>query len=187
MGRLYTLGLFGPIESRKTANDTVYTPEDVAQAIIKHFKPKGRILEPCAGAGAFLKHLPKGTEWNEITKGSNFFDNKRKYDWIITNPPFSKLREFLEHSYKLSTNIVFLINLPGLFTVRRMKEMYLYRFGIKEILLLSQPTTFVQCGRQVAAVYLQKGYQGKTQFIYDKDLISSYTKKRKFKSPRTIK
>lgn len=42
---------------------------------------------------------------------------------------------------------------------------------------MKQPETFVQCGRQVAAVHLQKGYQGTTRFLYDYKLVESYSKK----------
>lgn len=177
MGTLYINTLFGPVKGRSPGNDNIYTPEDVARKIVKHFKPKGKILEPCAGTGAFLQCLPKSTQWCEIQKGVNFFDFKDKVDWIVTNPPFSKLSEFLEHSMKLSHNIVFLINLPGLFTVSRMRKLYNYKYGIKEILLLRQPTTFVQCGRQVAAVHLQKNYSSDIRISYDGDLVKSYTSK----------
>lgn len=42
--------------------DKVFTPDDVARDIVAYFKPTGRILEPCAGDGAFLKYLPPDTE-----------------------------------------------------------------------------------------------------------------------------
>jgi len=177
MGELYINTLFGPMKTRARGNDNIYTPEDVAKKIVHHFKPKGKILEPCAGTGAFLKCLPKHSKWCEIEKGINFFDYKDKVNWIVANPPFSKLSEFLIHSMKLSINIVFLINLPGLFTVHRMRQLYIYKYGIKEILLLRQPTTFVQCGRQVAAVHLQKNYNSDIRISYDNDLVKSYTQK----------
>jgi hypothetical protein len=179
-GTLTIHTLFGPQEARTRGNDNIYTPEDVAIQVIEHFKPSGKILEPAAGAGAFLKHLPEGTDWCEIEKGRNFFDYKEKVDWIVTNPPFSLLQKFLEHSYKISTNIVFLFNLPGLFTVKRMKDMHQHKFAIREILLMRQPTTFVQCGRQVAAVWIQKHYKGSIKLTYHEDLIKSYTQKVKW-------
>ena len=180
MGELYAHTLFGPVKVRSRGNDNIYTPDDVAKQIVKHFKPKGKILEPCAGTGSFLKALPKSTQWCEIEKGVNFFDFKSKVEWIVTNPPFSRLSEFLIHSMKISINIVFLINLPGLFTVHRMRQLHIYKFGIKEILLMRQPTTFVQCGRQVAAVHLQKHYNSDIRISYHKDLINSYTQKVKW-------
>ena len=44
-------------------SDVVYTPDDVARDVVNFFKPTGRILEPSAGDGAFLRHLPPHTEW----------------------------------------------------------------------------------------------------------------------------
>ncbi len=38
--------------------DVVYTPDDVARDVVAFFKPTGKILEPSAGKGAFLKYLP---------------------------------------------------------------------------------------------------------------------------------
>lgn len=52
--------------------DVVYTPDWVARDMVEYFKPSGRILEPCAGDGAFLEYLP-GAEWCEIEKGRDFF------------------------------------------------------------------------------------------------------------------
>lgn len=36
-------------------NDVVYTPDPLARAIVEHFKPRGTILEPFAGGGAFVR------------------------------------------------------------------------------------------------------------------------------------
>lgn len=187
-GETYVMGLFGFQKCRTQPFDNIYTPDDTAKLIVDRYKPSGKVLEPCAGEGAFLKVLPKDTEWCEIEKGRNFFEYKQKVDWIVTNPPFSKLRKFLIHSMEISQNVVFLINLPGLFTVAIMKAIYVHKFGIKEILLLRQPTTFPQTGRQSAAVFLKKGYSGHVNIIYDNDLKEFYKiKPGKMKWPVQIK
>lgn len=38
-------------------NDIVLTPDWVAAAMISHFKPSGKILDPCVGDGVFLKYV----------------------------------------------------------------------------------------------------------------------------------
>ncbi len=40
-----------------TSNDDVQTPLALARAIVAHFQPRGRILEPCCGDGHFLRAL----------------------------------------------------------------------------------------------------------------------------------
>ena len=37
-----------------------------ARAVVGHFLPCGRIVEPSAGNGAFLRALPEGADWHEI-------------------------------------------------------------------------------------------------------------------------
>lgn len=125
--------------------------------------------------GAFLKHLP-GADWCEITKGRNFFEYKNKVDWIVTNPPFSVLTNFLIRSMKLSDNIVFLINFAAMFTTKRVRELKYHNFGIVEVLYVKQPETFVQCGRQLAAVYLKKDYTGECKFSYAENFDKPYRK-----------
>jgi len=176
MGEVYVHGLFGPQKSRNQPNDNIYTPEDIARAIVDHFKPSGKILEPCAGNGVFLKYMPTA-DWCEIKGGRNFFEYSEKVDWIITNPPWSKAGEFLIKSMKIAKDIVFLMNIPGVFTVRRMREIYRYSFGIKEILLIRIPNTFPQSGRQLGAIHFKKGFKGFCKIIYHPDLIKSYSEK----------
>jgi hypothetical protein len=44
------------------ATDVVLTPDAIAADVVKHFRPTGRMLDPCRGNGAFWKHMP-GAEW----------------------------------------------------------------------------------------------------------------------------
>ena len=38
--------------------DIVMTPEYLAKDIIQHYEPKGLILDPCRGTGAFYDNYP---------------------------------------------------------------------------------------------------------------------------------
>jgi len=143
------------------SNDVVMTPLSLSKQIVEHFEPIGKILEPCCGDGSFLKYLPNA-DWCEITKGKDFFDCKNKYNWIVTNPPWSKIRLFLQHSMKLADNIVFLMTVNHLFTRARIRDVNEAKFGIKEILLLDMPKEFPQSGFQLGAIYLKRSYKGKT-------------------------
>ena len=143
------------------SNDEIMTPLSLAEKIVGHFKPKGRVLEPCRGTGNFLRCLPRGTEWCEINSGRDFFDYKKKMDWIITNPPWSKIRAFLQHSLEISENIVFLMTINHIWTKARLRDIKEASFGIKEILLVETPKEFPPLGFQIGAVHLKKNYRGK--------------------------
>lgn len=81
----------------------VFTPEETVMRMIGWIRNQGRILEPAAGNGAFLKHLdPERTESIEIdpkiapqgTWRMDFFQFQPDglYDTIIGNPPFVQAR-----------------------------------------------------------------------------------------------
>ena len=145
-------------------NDCVQTPDSLAKQLVEYFKPNGKILEPCAGDGSFLRALPQGVYWCEILHERDFFDFNEKVDWIITNPPYSIFRKFMNHSMEVADNIVFLVTINHIWLKARMRDIKEKGFGIKEILLLDTPKTFPQSGFQVGCVHLQKGYEGDIKF-----------------------
>ena len=142
------------------SNDVVMTPTHLAKAVVEHFKPSGTILELCCGDGSFLNLMP-GAEWCEITKGRDFLLHTETihYDWIVTNPPWSKIREFLRKSFLLADNIVFLMTVNHVFTKARMKMMFDSGFGLREILLFDMPKEFPQSGFQLGAIHYKRGWQ----------------------------
>jgi len=89
--------------------DVVYTPDWVAKDMVEWFKPSGRILEPSAGDGVFLRYLPEDTLWCEIEKGRDFFAFNERVDWIVGNPPYSKFAKWITHSLTLASEIVYLL------------------------------------------------------------------------------
>ena len=144
--------------------DCVQTPIELADAIVNHFKPSGNILEPCKGDGNFLKSLPKGTDWCEILEGKDFFNFKNKVNWIMTNPPYSIFRKFMNHSMEIADEIVFLITINHIWLKARLRDINERGFGIKEILLIDTPKTFPQSGFQFGTIHLSKGYDGDIKF-----------------------
>ena len=143
----------------KGGNDEVYTPIELCNWIIDYFKPKGKILEPCYGTGNFYQNKVF-TAWNEIKMDSDFFENKDKYNWIITNPPYSQFRAFLNHSMELADNIVFLTSVNHFWLKARIRDMKEKNFWFKEIIVIDTPKTFPQSGFQIGIVHIQKDYKG---------------------------
>lgn len=145
------------------SDDVVQTPREMAGRVVAHFKPTGRILEPCKGEGNFLAHMP-GAYWCEIKESINFFDHWQKVDWIITNPPWSQIRAFLWHSMCLAENVVFLMTINHAFTKARVRDVKEAGFGIKELCLLEMPKEFPQSGFQLGCVHYQRGWKGDITF-----------------------
>lgn len=147
------------------SNDVVMTPKSLAYEIDKHFNPIGKILEPCCGDGVFIDVIHERqtgihVDWCEINKGRDFFDYDEKVDWIITNPPWSKIRPFLQHSMEVADNIVFLVTVNHLWTKARIRDIREAGFGIKEIMLIDMPKEFPQSGFQLGAIHLQRDWKG---------------------------
>lgn len=141
-------------------NGDLPTPPKLARAIVGHFKPQGKILEPCAGAGAFLDCLP-GAEWCEIKKDRDFFQYYGKVDWIIGNPPYMRRLEFLERSLQLAADTVLLFQVPMMFFKSRLEIVSRYGCGIREIVLIDNPPEpWPQFGMELGAVHIQKGHKG---------------------------
>ena len=165
------------IPTNTKREDCVQTPVDLALDIMNHFKPSGNVLDPCKGKGNFIQayenyNLIKQLEgnegikwtWCETLENKDFFDFQERTDWIITNPPYSKMRKFIQHSMEVSDNIVFLTTINHLWLKARIRDIREAGFGIKEIIIFDTPKTFPQSGFQIGAFHLQRGYVGDIKF-----------------------
>ena len=154
----YIAGKYGHLNQ----NDVVFTPDALAEKICSMFSIKGKVLEPCKGEGAFMKYLPKDTEWCEITEGRNFFDYNKKVDWIVTNPPYSDFNRFLAHMLELADNIVLLLPLAKIFKSMGTIKQVLEWGGIAVIRLLPASQAGFPFGFPCGVFYLKKGWKGDT-------------------------
>lgn len=139
------------------SDDIVMTPIKLAEKLVKHFNPQGKGLEPCCGTGNILRFL-NDADWCEVTKGKDFFDYTGKVDYIFTNPPWSKIRPFLQHSMKIADDIYFLFTINHLWTKARLRDIKNAGFGVVEICCFETPKEFPQSGFQVGMVHIKKGY-----------------------------
>jgi hypothetical protein len=114
--------------------DIVYTPEDVARDIIQHFAPTGKCLDPCKGDGVFFRNLPAGSDYCELKDGKDFFDWRISVDWIVSNPPYSVFSEWLDHSFDIARDIVYLIPINKPFNSYAMlKRIHVWGGGKRDI------------------------------------------------------
>jgi hypothetical protein len=98
------------IQNRKKPNDCFSTPYPLAKKLISYVPIKKSDIICDAFAGEignqpFFEQYPETRKgyvqqhlWTEIKEGKNAFYCTDQYDWIITNPPFSKITEVLEYS-----------------------------------------------------------------------------------------
>lgn len=145
-------------------NDNVMTPRYLADAIIAHYQPTGRILEPCRGLGPTYAFWREGWDYCEIKEGIDFLQEpcpEQRYDWVVTNCPWSQFRAFLQRAMKVSDNVVFLSLVNAFWMKARLRDVEEAGFGIKEILLVKQPPLpWPQTGFALGAVYLQREWKG---------------------------
>ena len=148
--------------------DIVMTPEWLAKEIINHFSPWGTILDPSRGEGAFYDNFPgDDNEWCELGEGKDFLTYNIKVNWIITNPPWSKMQQFLLHGMEVSDNIVYLTTINHYTTKKRIRDMRENNFAIKEIYCVPTPKfPWPQLGFQLGAIHTQKGYLGDIKMSY---------------------
>jgi hypothetical protein len=147
---------------RKEGDDEIYTPEWAAIDMIQHFKPEGKILEPCKGSGIFTNLLPT-SDWCEINEGRDFFDYTKKVDWIISNPPYSLIRKFVLHSFQVADNIVYLIPVWKAYNAIGLQYELRNYGGIKEIRWYGGGGKLgFPMGNGIGAVYWKRNYTGPT-------------------------
>lgn len=144
------------------SNDEIQTPRQLAKALVRKLAPVGRILEPCAGEGAFLDEMP-GASWCEILQGRDFLSWSAKVDWIVTNPPWSRIRTFLQKSFEIADNVAFLMTVNHAWTKARLRDASNACFGIRRIIIFETPRSFPQSGFQLGMVVYQRGWSGAIQ------------------------
>ena len=146
------------------AQDLVMTPPELAAVVIGHFagRMSGTVLDPARGQGAFHDRFPACLDrhWCEITEGRDFLDWHEPVDWVMSNPPWSRLRDFSRHAMRIAPNIVWLAPLTNLTTKARLRDLDEAGFGIAELVLIDTPKGWPQSGFQLVAAWLRKGHGG---------------------------
>jgi len=143
-------------------NDVVYTPDHISDDMVRFFDLQGSILEPCKGNGAIYDKLSNLSNksnllWCEISQGKDFFAFNEKVDWIITNPPFSMIPEFLSHSFDVADNIVFLMPIHSFFRSGKLIALAKERGWVRHIRNYGSGRSMgFAMGNPIGAFYFQK-------------------------------
>lgn len=138
--------IMNSIKNRENPNDKIYTPPKVVDIMIDFcgYKEGENILEPAKGLGAIYDKLKSPKDYCEIEEDKDFFDYNKKVEWIITNPPYSLIDKFLNHTYTLCNKFCFLIGCYSL-TPKRIDIMNNNGFYITKMLLTKIPSWFQRC------------------------------------------
>lgn len=126
----------------RVENDFYATPFNATEAILNKVKLNGSILEPAAGQGHISKILKDYYPYNEIIStdliqreerfgisiqgGIDFltYSFNRKFDNIITNPPFNLAQEFIEKALTLSNDKVIMFAKIQLLEGSKRRELF---------------------------------------------------------------
>ena len=126
------------INSRKTANDVIYTPLPIAKLMIEMCEiiPEMSVLDPSKGGGVFFDNLPDcNKDYCEITENKDFFEYNKKVDLIIGNPPYSLWNKWIEHTMKITDKFCYIFGCYN-FTDKRMRDILDSGFVITKFHLL---------------------------------------------------
>lgn len=154
--------------------DIVFTPPDLAQKIVQYFGPSGDMIEPCMGDGSFYFPMKEYSDdgevdWCELSKGRDFLERDfcgQKYNWLITNFPFSKYVPFLEKSMQIADNIVTYGTISHILALKkRLRIVKEAGFYIREVLITDTPKSWTTGGFACGAIYLSK-QAGDCKFSY---------------------
>lgn len=118
--------------------DKIFTPENVVKKLIKKIpsKDEDSWCDCCYGKGVFYNNFPcikEQKDFFEIDMGKDFLISNNKFDWIVTNIPFSKPKEFI---FKMAENcnkgfgILCLANSMTATRLIKLEEMGLYLHSI---------------------------------------------------------
>lgn len=106
-------------KSMNNKNDERYTPPILVKPILNYIKPNSIVWCPFDTEDSefviLLKEAGHKVIYSHIDLGQDFFEYEPKeYDYVISNPPFSRKLEVLDRLYKLNKPFAMLMNLECL-------------------------------------------------------------------------
>lgn len=152
------------IKHRIEPNDDFETPIELVKSLIKlvPLKSNDIICDNAYGTGNFYNNFPNFTI-NQYSK--DFYNWQTKQHWFITNPPYSDLDKWLEHSCQFATEgFAYLLGLHNL-TPRRIEMCEKYGFYIIRIHLCK---VFKWFGISAFIIWEKNKNHNKVDLTYDR-------------------
>ena len=137
-------------------NDEISTPEEAIYPLLKILKRNWIIWECCWGDGDLAKHLRKFGFKVVGDPDEDFFTSKRDCDIIITNPPYSNKRDFIQRAIELRKPFAFLVPIT---TLEGKKSMELFHDKDIQIIIPNKRINFIKekSGSWFAVMWLTCG------------------------------
>lgn len=117
-----------------SGNDEYYTPAYAIKPILKYLKPNSSIWCPFdTNQSHFVQEFDKeghSVMATHLNYGQDFFKLKSNsmlpeiFDYIISNPPYSKKSEVLEQLFELGIPFAMLLGVVGLFESQKRFDMF---------------------------------------------------------------
>ena len=165
-------------------NDFYNTPQSLTDHLLRveKFNKKLTICEPATGKNAIADVLRRHWKTDLVTSydlETDFFQDQNDYDYIITNPPFSKTTDFILHAKKrVKKKFCLLLPLNYLHGKQRYEEVYTdKKYGLSKVHILTRslllndgpirPDGKAKGGILVFAWYVfENGYDGQPQISW---------------------
>ena len=146
--------------------DELYTPVESLDSLLPFidFIGVGSVVWECAfGTGVLAKHLEdKGFK---VVGNNDFFNSDYKCDMIISNPPYSIKRKFIEKAINLNKPFAFLVPIT---TLEGKKSSELFNNGDIQIIIPNKRIDFLKKGSSswFAVMWITKGLNLPNQINY---------------------
>ena len=130
---------------KRRKSDFYETPYTLTRKFldVEYFNKNSTVCEPACGGGAITRVLKEHWEDDKVTsydKETNFLCETGKYDYIITNPPFSIAFEFIQRAKLVAkSKFAFLLPLSYLHGKKRFDEVYSDRtYGLEKVYVFTR-------------------------------------------------
>mgnify|MGYP003131675876 CR=1 FL=1 len=157
-------------KGNRVKNDFYPTPPEATQSLLDRENFNGNIWECACGDGSMSKvMIDKGYEvyssdlidrgYGET--GIDFLKSDKKFDNIITNPPFNLSTEFTIRALKQANNQVAMLNKLSFLEGLKRKELVFFQKKLKKIWIFSRRIKFGGNGLMAFAWFIfDKNYNG---------------------------
>ena len=120
--------------------DEIDTPLEALNPILLHIKKDWKVWECAFGRGIMYNNL-KRIGFNVVSSDVSFFEEDIDCDIIITNPPYSIKRKFIQRAFELKKRFAFLVPLT---TLEGKEAMKLFNDGKLQLIIPNKRIDFIK-------------------------------------------
>ena len=152
--------------------DEIFTPEYAINPLLPYLKEGSMIWECAWGRGSLANHLNKKGFNTVGYVGCDFLressEDGFKFDYIITNPPYSKKYEFLKRAFEIGKPFAFLLPLTALEGIKR-GDLF-NRYGI-QLIIPNKRINFIMPNKQGGSWFATAWFCGNMNLPNDLNFV----------------